>query len=106
MADILVQSPFSNTVGTVAQSGNARKTNAVLGFTFTAWKDATDTRLVSRSFLILAEPRQANNKAIAAKLNQELAALINTKRVVAFSLSHPDVFTTTQELSLVGHIFP
>lgn len=106
MADIAVQSSFPGTVGTVARSDDARRTNAVLGFVFTAWKDATDTRLVVRPFLMAGTPQQSRNKVIAVKVSQLLGDPVVTKAVVTVGFSHPDIFSQTQELSLTGHIFP
>lgn len=126
MADVTVQSSFPGTVGTAVQSDDARRVNAVLPFTFTAWKDAIDARLVNRSYLISGTlqqasnkaiavkpsqeldlaPRQGRNKAYAARLNQELGEIVATKRTITTGFSHPDIFAATPELSLVGHIFP
>ncbi len=106
MADIAVQSSFPGTVGTVTRSDDARRTNAVLPFIFTTWKDTTDARLVNRSFLIAGTPQQGRNKAVAVRLDQALGELLFTKTVVTPGFSHPDIFAPTQELSLIGHIFP
>lgn len=106
MADVAVQSAFSGTVGVVTQSDDARRTNAVLPFAFTAWKDAIDARLVNRSFLITDTPRQGRNKAITARLDQGLGEIVTAKRTITTGFSHPDIFAATPELSMVGHIFP
>lgn len=105
MADVVVQSAFPGTVGAATQADDARRVNPLLPFVFTAWKDATDTRLVVRPFLLTGTPQQALVKALAMRLDQVLGALVVSRMAVTRGFAHADVFDQV-ERPLTGHLFP